>query len=363
VRPRPRRSRRRSHAANSICHVPRFRSTEVWRRLRDAKPLVRFDGRLGLRFVDLDEGANRVVVGYLKDQSESRIRAEIERMGVPSDALVVEKAGDIGPVYGPTLSDPANPPVAGTAVTWGTPSGPFTYNWIVECTLGPTLRLDGAVVLTTASHCTVNPPSETQGMGVVDPTSRLKPGTSQSPATIVGAETHDPPFIPQFGSPNARWSDWAAFSPSASSTIGLIARTYGPPGSFGNAGSVTIDPGNPYFNVTVGEGGGIANGWTLYKMGRQTGWMQGTVLRSCVDMKYGTSSLDLLCQFEMRGVGVGGDSGSPIFAPFGSTFMVVGIVSQRGLNPLWGFTMWFSGLRGFERDLFGAFNTGRLQVL
>jgi len=77
-----------------------------------------------------------------------------------------------------------------------------------------------------------------------------------------------------------------------------------------------VDPNNPYMRIS---GEGIANvGYTVDKLGIKTGWRVGRVTRTCVDIgRYGgTASLYvyvLRCQTEMDIYGEAGDSGGPVF--------------------------------------------------
>ena len=89
-------------------------------------------------------------------------------------------------------------------------------------------------------------------------------------------------------------------------TLGKIAKTTGPNnGSLEIAGEFAITAAR---SATVGQ--------TANKVGRTTGWTQGTVTRTCVNTGVSGSNIVLLCQdFVENSVQIvaGGDSGSPVF--------------------------------------------------
>jgi hypothetical protein len=62
---------------------------------------------------------------------------------------------------------------------------------------------------------------------------------------------------------------------------------------------------------------------TLHKVGRTTGWTSGNVTNSCVTVNVSQSNIALLCQTIVQRSGTvivaGGDSGSPVFRPTGSS--------------------------------------------
>ena len=106
-------------------------------------------------------------------------------------------------------------------------------------------------------------------------------------------------------------------------TLGAIAKTTGfNNGSLNIAGQFTI------------TGDGVAAvGDAANKVGRTTGWTQGTVTRTCVDTGVSGSNIVLLCQGFVENdkaqiVG-GGDSGSPVFRIDGGDNVTL-------LGNLWG---------------------------
>jgi hypothetical protein len=75
-----------------------------------------------------------------------------------------------------------------------------------------------------------------------------------------------------------------------------------------------VNPNSPYMRIS---GEGIANvGYTVDKLGVTTGWRVGRVTRTCVDIgRYGDTNwvYVLRCQTELDIHGEGGDSGGPVF--------------------------------------------------
>jgi hypothetical protein len=119
-----------------------------------------------------------------------------------------------------------------------------------------------------------------------------------------------------------RYSDsaYAQRDSGATAALGYIAK----PDSV-NTGSLTI-VGNQ-FRITS-EGPSIV-GQTVNKVGRTTGWTQGSVTNICVNTSVSGTNIVQLCQdFVSAGVG-SGDSSSPVFA-----ITSVNDVQLRGM--LWG---------------------------
>jgi len=187
------------------------------------------------------------------------------------------------------------------------------------CSLGFPAFRNGVRGFVTASHCSDN-------QGAVDGTTYYQP-LDQVAGDFIGTEIADPPYVRNGKNcpkgKKCRQSD-ANFSRSDGQravTIGQIARTIA-------LGSLEIDSANPY-TIT---GKGVAEvGATANKVGRTTGWTQGTVTNTCVNTGVSGTSIVLICQTFVSGGGVivgGGDSGSPVFR--------VGNNSVTLLGVLWG---------------------------
>jgi len=261
----------------------------------------------GVVFVDLDEAANRVLVGVERGASHANVRSLAARLGVPAEAVVVRETDPI--VYATTLQDQVRPVVAGVQIHFG--------NFL--CSIGFNAVSGGQNSFVTASHCT-----NTQGG--VEGTQYFQSLSSQ-PNSFIGTEVADPVYV-RGGKGSAcpksrrcRFSDAsrAAYAAGVPFTLGGIAQTSGP-----NNGSLTITGS---FSVTS-EGNAVV-GDVVNKVGRTTGWTQGVVTNTCVNTGVSGSNIVQLCQtFVNAGVG-GGDSGSDVFGLTGGN-------SVRLLGILWG---------------------------
>ncbi len=260
----------------------------------------------GVVFVDLDEAANRVLVGVERGASHANIRGLAARLGVPAEALVVRETDPI--VYAATLQDQVRPVVAGLQINFG--------NFL--CSIGFNAVSGGQNSFVTASHCTNH-------QGGVEGTQYFQSLASQA-NSFIGTEVDDPVYqrnlTPQCPKGKlCRFSDAsrAAYAPGVSFTLGGIAQTSGP-----NNGSLTITGS---FNITSEANaivGDVAN-----KVGRTTGWTQGMVTNTCVNTGVSGTRIVQLCQtFVSAGVGAG-DSGSDVFGQTGGS-------SVRLLGILWG---------------------------
>jgi hypothetical protein len=257
-------------------------------------------------FTDADETSGRLTVGVQNRDVEGLIRARLRVLGVDSQSVDVVQSEPIFALA--TLRDQAAPIVGGVQIRFSQ----------YLCSLGFIARRNNVEGFVTASHC-----SDTQG--AVDGTTYYQP-LDQVSTDLIGTEIADPPYVRNgAGCPRGkkcRRSD-ANFSSRASGArtfaLGTIART--------TAGSLTI---NGSFTVT-GEGEAELND-PVEKVGRTTGWTSGVVSNKCANTGVSGTSIVLICQTFVSGVGVivaGGDSGSPVFANAGSTNVTL-------LGGLWG---------------------------
>jgi len=259
----------------------------------------------GVVYTDLDEAVNRVAVGVEHAAAAASVRGLAARLGIPAEAVVVREVEPIG--YAATLQDRVRPVVAGLQIRFS--------NFL--CTLGFNAVSGGQNSFVTASHCT-------DRQGGTEGTLYYQP-LNQVANEFIGTEVDDPQYFRnRNGCPKGRrcrFSDAAraAYASGVSFTPGGIAQTSGP-----NNGSITI---TGTFTVT-GEGAAVA-GNVVNKVGRTTGWTQGTVSNTCVTTGVSGTNIVLLCQtFVNAGVGAG-DSGSDVF-------MITSGTSVRLLGILWG---------------------------
>lgn len=250
----------------------------------------------GTVLADYDETTNRVVVGVEHAAAAASVRSLAARLGVPAGALEVREMEPIG--YAATLRDRIDPRVGGIQIHFG--------NFL--CTMGFNATDAGQNSFITNSHCT-----NTQGG--VEGTVYYQPLQSVDGVSI-GTEVEDPVYqrnIP--GCPRGklcRRSDAsrAAYNPGINFDLGRIAQTSGP-----NTGSLEITGFLDFTSedlrdvFTIGE--------TLNKVGRTTGWTQGTVSNTCVTVNVSGSRISQICQTIVSNtvqIVAGGDSGSPVYS-------------------------------------------------
>jgi hypothetical protein len=287
----------------------------------------------GVVTTDVDEAANRVAVGVESASAAQAVAKRLAATGIPAGAVRIDVVGQIHALA--TLRDKVRPLVGGLQIRFDGFLCTLSYN----ATLGS--QGEGFV---TNSHCTTN-------RGTVDGTLYYQP-LNQIADEFIGTEVLDPPFFQRTnGCPRGklcRWSDSAYVSRASgvTATRGAIARTTGP-----NNGSLEIAGS---FRIGSELSGNSPVGTVLNKVGRTTGWTQGTVTNSCVNTGVSGSRIVMLCQdFVSAGVG-GGDSGSPVFR-------IVGNNTVQLSGTLWGgssggTSFVYSPMSNIEREL-GALAT------
>lgn len=283
-----------------------FRQLQDWR-LRLRPSTLGIDGVVTL---DIDEAANRVRVGVAPGTDRAtmeRIRQSVSFQLVPDQAVVFTEQEPIFPMA--TLEDAIRPIPGGVQINFG----------FFLCTLSYNASRNGVAGFVTNSHCT-------DRQGGVDDTEYFQSLSSNS--NIIAIEVADPDYVRRAnGCPNGkrcRFSDssFAEYTGAGLSGGNVVARTTGS-GQFN--GSLTIDDNAPTFTVGgFADGDNLAQGTQVHKVGRTTGWTEGPVNQSCVDVAVQGSPILLFCQTLVdSGVG-GGDSGSPVFTLSGGTATIVG---------------------------------------
>jgi len=253
----------------------------------------------GVVFVDLDEASNRVLVGVERGASQANVHSLAARLGVPAEAIVVRETDPI--VYATTLQDQVRPVVAGVQIHFG--------NFL--CSIGFNATSGGQASFVTASHCT-------NRQGGVEGTQYFQPLASTA-NSFIGTEVADPKYFRGAGCPKGRkcrFSDAsrAAYAAGVPFALGGIAATSGP-----NNGSIDITG-----TIAITAEGDAVVGDVVNKIGRTTGWTQGTVSATCVNTGVSGTNIVQLCQtFVDAGVG-GGDSGSDVFALAGGSATLLG---------------------------------------
>jgi hypothetical protein len=264
----------------------------------------------GAVFVDNDETSNRVRIGVQNLSAMGQVRAAVARLGIPDDAVILERAEPILQVA--TLQNVVDRPVrAGVQINF--PG--------YLCSVGFNATSGTQKSFITASHCT-----STQGG--VESTPYWQPLQSVN-GTQIATEVADPVYVRNGpGCPRGRkcrYSDAsrAAYINGANQALGLIAQTSG-----ANNGSLTITGS---FSIKADDcgtrGGCLPVGTTVNKVGRTTGWTSGRITNTCVNTGVSGSNIVQLCQtFVSAGVG-GGDSGSDVFQiTSGSNVKLAGVL-------------------------------------
>ncbi|SRR6266705_2956736 len=254
----------------------------------------------GVVFVDLDEASNRVLVAIEHGADAGAIHGLAARLGIPAEAVVVRETDPIQ--YTATLRDQVRPVVAGLQINFS--------NFL--CTIGFNAVSGGQNSFITASHCT-------DKQGGVEGTLYYQPLAS-TPNSFIGTEVADPVYFRGGACPKGkkcRYSDASreAYASGVTFSFG-IAQTSGP-----NNGSLTITG-----TIPVTAEGAAPVGAVVNKIGRTTGWTQGTVTNTCVNTGVLGSNIVQLCQtFVSAGVGAG-DSGSDVFALAGGNATLLGVL-------------------------------------
>jgi hypothetical protein len=286
----------------------------------------------GTVFVDADEAANRIRVAVVQGTPIGTIRAALERAGIPAGAVAITEREPIRPLA--TLRDAVRPTVGGLQINFdpdpGTP-GSFV------CTLGFNVLAGGQRSYITNSHCT-------NEWGHTDGTVYGQPLLASG---VIATEVADPEYSHRgcYASYLCRYSDAsrAAYAAGTQSALGSIARTAAPNAQ--GAANLTIAG---EFHISAEDlNTEFVVGSELNKIGRTTGWTQGPVSLTCVDvLASGTRFVELCQTFVQAGV-AGGDSGSPVFAEEGgNNVTLAGILWGGG-----GGDFVFSPLANIEREL------------
>ncbi len=287
----------------------------------------------GTVFADHDEQANKLVFGVENEAAIPGIRVALARLGIPTSAYDVELTQPIHQMA--TLRDVFRPTQAGIQIHFGQ----------YLCTMGFNVSHNDGRSFITNSHCT-NTQGGVEGTQYYQPTSTIAP-------TVIATEAADPTYFRGGACPRGkkcRYSDAsrALYAAGTASNQGDILKTTGV-----NSGSLTV---GGVFSVTAQDNStsSFPIGTVVNKVGRTTGWTQGSVTRTCVNTAVSGSNIAQLCQTFVANAGGatvvgGGDSGSGVFRiTSGDNVTLVGI--------LWGGssdnkTFVFSPLKQIQQEL------------
>ena len=289
-------------------------------------------GIQGVVFADADEARNRVRIGVEDAAAVARVRAVLARLGIPASAVNVDVTQPIRQLA--TLRGPVRPVVAGVQINF--PG--------FLCSLGFNASRSGIRGFVTASHCT-------SIQGGVEGTPYRQPLESVRPIQVA-TETVDPTYPTGGSCPagrNCRRSDaaFAKYINGTQNTLGRIARTSRiNPNDRTIVGSWTITSDAPSSSFTIGL--------RVNKVGRTTGWSQGPVTGTCVNVNVSGSNITQLCQTIVSATVAGGDSGSDVFTITSGTNVRLNGVLWGGSSD--GKTFVFSPLANVKGEL-GALTT------
>ena len=284
-------------------------------------------GIQGVVFADADEARNRVRIGVEHAAAAARVRGVLARLGIPASAVNVDVTQPIQQLA--TLRDAVRPVVAGVQINF--PG--------FLCSLGFNASRSGIRGFVTASHCT-----STQGG--VEGTPYWQPLESVRPIQVA-TETVDPTYPTGGSCPagrNCRRSDaaFAKYINGTQNTLGRIARTSRiNPNDRTIVGSWTITSDAPSSSFTIGL--------KVNKVGRTTGWSQGPVTNTCVNVNVSGTNITQLCQTIVSATVAGGDSGSDVFTITSGTNVRLNGVLWGGSSD--GKTFVFSPLANVKGEL------------
>jgi hypothetical protein len=244
----------------------------------------------GTIYTDVDEKENRVKIGI--DNSDFKtVEQRLNKLGIPLDAVIIEKVDPI--VYMSTLQDKVRPVQGGLQIAFS--------NYL--CSEGFNSNSSGIAGFVTASHCT-------NKQGGVEGTQYYQNYVASG--NLIGTEILDPYYTKikcqayRIKGKVCRYSDseFSMLAPGVGQDSGLIEKT-----DSVNTKSLTIAGS---FRITS-EGSSVLGG-TVNKVGRTTGWSQGKVTGTCVNVGVQGSNIVQLCQDVVSATVGGGDSGSPVFS-------------------------------------------------
>lgn len=292
-------------------------------------------GLPGTVFADHDESIGKLVFGVENANAIPGIQRSLAGRGLSADEYVVKVTEPIHNLA--TLRDSFRPTQAGTQIHFGG----------YLCTMGFNVDHAGGRSFITNSHCT-NTQGGTEGTTYYQPLSSINP-------TVIATEAADPVYVAGgvcSAGKVCRSSDAsrALYSSGTESAQGVIAKTTGV-----NSGSLTVAGA---FSVTAQDNSNTNFSGTINKVGRTTGWTQGTVTSTCATVNVSGSNVQLRCQTIVQNLAAAivgsGDSGSSAFQiTSGDNVTLVGILWGGSGSTLFV----FSPLKNIQDELGGVVAT------
>ncbi|MGH2397675.1 MAG: S8 family serine peptidase, partial [bacterium] len=311
----------------------------------------------GVVWLDLDEVANRVVIALDGDADDVALRQIAESLSIPPEAVEFELTGPY--LSQQTLQDEFRPLEGGIQIQRVSGSNAVT------CTLGFTALREDAQVFLTAGHCSPDVMG-TDGVEQFQPLAPLT-GADSATATAVGREVLR--VSEPCGNRRCSYSDAAIYGliadtippiPGEMFTVGRIARPASGcfPGPC-NPPVLNLSVSGAYWVVDTTQESFLVND-LVSKIGSATGWSQGLVSRTCVDVSP-SNRVTYRCQMFATYGADDGDSGAPILLDIqgeaDSTVTLGGIHSGRaGSNRV------FSPWSGIVQDYGSLSVTARTQA-
>jgi len=291
------RSRRRHPHADIIVRTAQytFLNLRGWRDGLEAGGVLALPGVLWL---DLDEVANQVVVGVEPSADVAAIRALAQQRGVPAAAFDVQQSAPYVPQT--TLQDQFRPMQGGIQIQRVVGTSRAT------CTLGFAALWNSQQVFLTAGHCSPNLIG-TDSVAQYQPIAPLTAAESAATSPI-GREILR--YSEACGSSRCASSDAALYGlvPSQAWQLGRIAHPTS--GCMpGPCSPLNLNVGG-YWVIDTTRASFVVND-LVSKIGSSTGWSQGLVSRTCVDMSP-VHGVTYRCQMFANYGANDGDSGSPI---------------------------------------------------
>lgn len=312
-----------------------FKELQSWRdQIRN--PLINTDGVLS---IDLAEDKNVLRIGVNSETVIPEIKSIVYEYKIPEqsiDTYITSKPTSLSSSKPPesnsrpfffssTLEDDIRPLTGGLELTRYEPStGQHQFGTITFVALR-----QGQPVIVTASHVTVD--SDDGSIWTVYPAHEYYQ-SNRFATSQIGSEIFDPygwscGWI--INPKECRKSDSAVIEldGSVNYEIGTIAKTLGR-GVDWQPGSKTIDPNMPRFRI-ISDDKDILVNMPLNKMGKTSGWTNGWVTSTCVDVLSGQGSGNVwyTCQGRVyKMYAANEDSGAPVFydhtTPYGDVELV-----------------------------------------
>lgn len=301
----------------------------------------------------IDERSNKLRIDAISDGAVPGLRALLDRLGIPQDAVALEVTGPIS--YAASLQNRHRPVLGGIQTRTNTDDP----NERPDCTYGPNALYGSERNMITNSHCTWGTNQTGGWIGAELFQHDVPTWEGDRDKYQYGIEVQDPAHSSLiYGCPAGylcRYSDAARVSLDAWSTLtewdlGGIARTTSRAVLPTISGSLTIDSNNPTFQI-LGVASDIFVGDFAEKVGRTTGWTGGDVTSTCYTVTVSPHAYP--CQVEVAaGVG-GGDSGAPVFWLSSSGYRLFGILFAGLISPLSGTgeRLYFSKWRDVDYEL------------